>query len=221
MFTGIIESVGTIRSIARQGGDARLRVHGRWADGDYPGVALGDSVAINGTCLTVVAFDVGDDGLTMDFDASHETLRLTSLGALKPGSRCNLERALRLSDRLGGHLVSGHVDGTGKLLSVQRSGDCLDLLYSLPAELAAEVAHKGSIAIDGVSLTVNSVGADRFGVTIIPHTVEQTQLLDGGAGKTVNLETDLIAKYVRRLLDVGGSNKGVTAALLANAGFIE
>ena len=220
MFTGIVECLGTIETIERRGGDARVRVRARWPDDDHPGVQLGDSVAINGTCLTVVAFDGCADGVLLDFDASHETLRLTSLGDLSTGSMCNLERALRLSDRLGGHLVSGHVDATGTLMSVRRAGDCQDLTYRMPAELAPEVARKGSIAIDGVSLTVNAVTAATFSVTVIPHTVQRTQLLTGGAGKRVNLETDLIAKYVRRLLGAGGCGS-ITAQLLETSGFIE
>ncbi len=220
MFTGIIETLGRVVRLDRQGADARVMIAATWADGAHPGVALGDSVAINGTCLTVVEFKVQGDGVHMAFDASYETLKLTSLGDLGPGSICNLERALRVGDRLGGHVVSGHVDGTGKLVACDERGGCWDLTYWMPPEIAPEVAHKGSIAIDGVSLTVNDVSVDRFRVTVIPHTADNTQLLQGGVGKRVNLESDVLAKYVRRLATFEGS-AGVTRALLAESGFLE
>ena len=189
-----------------------------WPDGQHPGAKLGDSVAINGTCLTVVALAGDAKRVLLDFDASHETLRLTSLGKLSVGARCNLERAVRPSDRLGGHLVTGHVDCTGKLLSAVRKGDCWDLTYSLPDTIAAEVAQKGSIAIDGVSLTVNGVQNGRFTVTVIPHTVTSTPPLDGKRDKAVNLESDLLAKYVRRLLLFQSVGR-IDAKTLADAGF--
>lgn len=226
MFTGIIETIGKVTGMQRSGVDARVTVSARWPDDEAPGVALGDSVAINGTCLTVVQFSANGAEASLSFDASHETLRLTSLGDLAVGSTCNLERAVRPMDRLGGHLVTGHVDCTGERLTVRKTGGCWDVTYSLPAAIAPEVAQKGSIAIDGVSLTVNTVTADTFSVTLIPHTVSGTQLLNGGSRTRVNLESDLLAKYVRRLLKIGGPSDategvddGVTAQKLHDAGF--
>jgi riboflavin synthase len=218
VFTGIIENVGKVAAVHRSGVDARLRIEAQWPNEAAPGVKLGDSVAINGTCLTVVSFESTGETVVMAFDASHETLRLTSLGDLAAGSACNLERAVRPSDRLGGHLVTGHVDCTAERISVVKTGDCWDVTYGLPAAIAAEVAQKGSIAIDGVSLTVNTVANDRFSVTLIPHTVSGTQLLQGAGPRRVNLESDLLAKYVRRLLSVGASGQ-VTLQSLADAGF--
>ena len=222
MFTGIIECIGQIERIRRKGGDARLEVSARWPDGETPGVALGDSVAINGTCLTVVQFESSAGGVHLHFDASHETLARTSLGDLRPASTCNLERALQVGARLGGHWVTGHVDATARLVRSNRRGDAIDLEYSLPKELEAEVVGKGSIAIDGVSLTVNRVWPEHFAVTIIPHTQCNTQLLTGGVGKTVNLETDLLAKYIRRMLQLKVNRPTSSAAdaeLLLRAGF--
>ncbi len=222
MFTGIIECVGRVVALDRHGGDARLVVAGRWPDDDLPGVALGDSVAINGTCLTVVAFEAVQDEVRMQFDASHETLARTSLGQLRTESRCNLERALQVGGRLGGHWVTGHVDDTGRLSRVQRRGDAWDLEYSMPAALEPEVVGKGSIAIDGVSLTVNRVWPEHFAVTIIPHTKANTQLLEGGAGKVVNLETDLLAKYIRRMMrfrDGAEAGSSIDEEFLKRTGF--
>ena len=158
----------------------------------------------------------------MQFDASHETLARTSLGQLRTESRCNLERALQVGGRLGGHWVTGHVDDTGRLSRVQRRGDAWDLEYSMPAALEPEVVGKGSIAIDGVSLTVNRVWPEHFAVTIIPHTKANTQLLEGGAGKVVNLETDLLAKYIRRMMrfrDGAEAGSSIDEEFLKRTGF--
>jgi riboflavin synthase len=222
MFTGIIETMGQVTALTRRGGDARLEMAANWPSDDLPGVALGDSVSINGTCLTVVAFDVHGAKVRMQFDASHETLTCTSLGALRAGVPCNLERALQVGGRLGGHWVTGHVDATGRLTRINKRGEAWDLEYSLPADLEPEVVAKGSVAIDGVSLTVNRVWAEHFGVTIIPHTEANTQLLQGGVGKVVNLETDLLAKYIRRMMRFDGqpgADSGVNEELLKRAGF--
>jgi len=161
----------------------------------------------------------------MGFDVSHETLACTRLGDLLVGERVNLERALRLGDRLGGHLVSGHVDGVGRLVEVHDRGDAWDLTYALPPDLEPEVVVKGSIAVDGVSLTVNRTPGGQVQVTIIPHTAAHTQLLQGGVGKRVHIETDLLAKHVRRLLQfvpaaAPQAGSGVSVALLERAGFL-
>lgn len=220
MFTGIIETVGEIRRISRSGQSAKLVVQAQWRDGVHPGVGLGDSVAVCGVCLTVVAFEVAEGGVRLDFDVSHETLDKTGLGAFGAGSKVNLERALRVGDRLGGHWVTGHVDGVGSLQRAVQRADYWDLEYAMPAELEPELVQKGSIAIDGVSLTVNRVFPGGFAVTVIPHTVSWTTLLDGGVGKRVNLETDVLAKYIRRLAEtVGIRAPGIDRALLERTGF--
>lgn len=208
MFTGIIQAVGRLVSTEPRGGDARLRI----GFGDLPrdaaagdGITLGESIAVNGVCLTVVAFD--DDGF--DADASNETLALTTLGALPAGRPVNLERALRASDRLGGHLVSGHVDGTGRVLSIDDDGRAQRWRFSLPAALARYVVQKGSICIDGTSLTVNDVhdsgdGGASFGVALVPHTVVHTAFAATVVGDAVNLEVDQVARYLERLVAARG-----------------
>lgn len=226
MFTGLIEALATVTDqTALAGGGSQLRLSVRWplVDGSARPTALGDSVAVNGCCLTVIerSEDAGSESLL--FALSHETLQRTAFGLQKPGSRVNVERALRMGDRLGGHLVSGHVDGLGQLVEIARRGDFVDLRYRLPQALEPELVEKGSIAVDGVSLTVNAVPPGGFVVTIIPHTAEHTQLLDGGAGKQVHLETDLLAKHVRRLLQFvtppGEDATGLTVERLRRAGF--
>ncbi|MFZ5656126.1 MAG: riboflavin synthase [Pseudomonadota bacterium] len=194
MFTGIIEGVGAIASIEPRGGDLRLRV----ATGTLPfdEVRLGESIAVNGVCLTVVAFDAG----SFEADASTETLALTTLGRLAPGSAVNLERAMRPSDRLGGHLVSGHVDGVGAVTSIAADGRAQRWRFSAPRPLLRYVAKKGSICVDGVSLTVNEVDDDGFEVALVPHTVAHTAFASTRVGDAVNLEIDLVARYVERLV---------------------
>lgn len=222
MFTGIIESVGQIVSLRRSGDAARVVVLAHWTDVQRPGVSLGDSVAVNGVCLTVVDHPNQDSGVALAFDVSHETLARSSLGSLAAGSKVNLERALRLGDRLGGHWVSGHVDAMGQLIAADRRSEAWDLRYSLPGALEPEIVTKGSIAVDGVSLTVNAVWPGGFSVTVIPHTTQHTQLLEGGVGKAVNLETDILAKHIRRLASFGlaaPGSRGIDAALLQRAGF--
>ncbi|MBB1473745.1 MULTISPECIES: riboflavin synthase [unclassified Luteimonas] len=194
MFTGIIEAVGTLDRREARGGDARLRIAvGRLPFADP---ALGESIAVNGTCLTVVAFDAGH----FEADASNETLALTTLGALAEGAAVNLERAMRASDRLGGHLVSGHVDGVGRVLAVSDDGRAQRWRFQAPAALMKYIARKGSICVDGVSLTVNAVADDSFDVALVPHTVANTAFADTAVGDPVNLEIDLVARYVERLL---------------------
>lgn len=193
MFTGIIQSVGRVRSIEPVGGDVRLIVDA--ADLDLSDVQLGDSIAVDGVCLTAVALD----GTSFAADVSRETLNCTTLGAWAAGRRVNLEKALRLADRLGGHLVSGHVDGVGEVVSVLPEARSLRWVFQVPAGLARYIAAKGSIAVNGVSLTVNEVDGRRFGVNLIPHTMEKTSFGDCDAGSAVNIEVDLMARYAERL----------------------
>jgi riboflavin synthase len=194
MFTGLIEGVGALAASDTRGGDARLRI----TVGNLPfdDVKLGESIAVNGVCLTVVAFDAA----SFEADASNETLSLTTLGGLRPGAAVNLERAMRPTDRLGGHLVSGHVDGIGRVLSIHDDARAQRWRFAAPAALLRYIAKKGSICVDGVSLTVNDVDDEGFEVALIPHTVAHTAFATTQAGHAVNLEIDLVARYVERLL---------------------
>ena len=192
MFTGLVEEVGTIASVTRRGDGARVRLVAGTVRDD---LAVGDSVAVDGACLTAVALH--DDGL--EVDAVAETLRRTTLGDRAPGDRVNLERALRLGDRLGGHLMQGHVDGTGEVAAVRPEGGGRVLRVRVPGELLRYVVEKGSLAIDGVSLTVAARHADGCSVALIPHTLAATTLGEAAAGRRVNLEVDLMAKYVESL----------------------
>ncbi|WP_374318852.1 riboflavin synthase [Pseudoxanthomonas kaohsiungensis] len=208
MFTGIIEGVGRLAAREPRGGDVRFT----FATGSLPwlgergeDVRLGESIAVNGVCLTVVAFDAG----SFQADASTETLALTTLGTLAEGAALNLERAMRPSDRLGGHLVSGHVDGIGRVLSVHDDARAQRWRFAAPAPLLKYVAKKGSICVDGVSLTVNAVDGEGFEVALIPHTVAHTRFAETAVGDAVNLEIDLVARYVERLL---GARAAVDAA---------
>jgi riboflavin synthase len=193
MFTGIIQTVGTVASIEPRGGDVRLTISAR--DLGFDDVAVGDSICVSGVCLTAIALD----GAQFAADVSVETLSRTTLGTLKIGNSVNLEKSLRLADRLGGHLVSGHVDGVGKVIAVAPDARSQRWTFELPDALARYVAAKGSICIDGVSLTVNEVEHNRFGVNLIPHTIDVTTFRDKRAGDAVNIEVDLIARYVERL----------------------
>ena len=202
MFTGLIEGVGRLAAREARGGDARLRIDAGtlpWLEQDAGGVDLGESIAVNGTCLTVVAFDAQG----FEADASNETLALTTLGALPVGRALNLERAMRPSDRLGGHMVSGHVDGLGRVVSVVEDARAQRWRFSAPAALLRYVAQKGSICVDGVSLTVNAVDAEGFEVALVPHTLSHTAFAQTRVGEAVNLEVDLVARYVERLLATG------------------
>lgn len=194
MFTGLIEGVGSLAGREMRGGDARLRI----AAGTLPfaDVALGESISVNGACLTVVAFDE----TSFDIDASNETLSLTTLGQLPIGAAVNLERAMKPTDRLGGHLVSGHVDGVGRVLRIEHDARAQRWAFSVPAPLLKYIAQKSSICVDGVSLTVNAVDDGGFEVALIPHTVSHTAFSQTRVGDAVNLEVDLVARYVERLL---------------------
>jgi riboflavin synthase len=194
MFTGIVQTMGKLQALEPRSGDLRLHVH--TAGLEMKAIKAGDSIAVNGCCLTVI--DKLPEGFSVD--ASRETLELTTLGTLQPGTRVNLETSLSLSTPLGGHMVSGHVDGVG--LVQGRRGDARSVRFDIeaPVELAHYIAHKGSICVDGVSLTVNAIEANIFQVNIIPHTLEHTIIRDYQTGTRVNLEIDLIARYLERLL---------------------
>jgi riboflavin synthase len=207
MFTGIIEGVGRLAAREPRGGDVRFTFTTGtlpWSSGPDGDVRLGESIAVNGVCLTVVAFDAG----SFQADASTETLSLTTLGALAEGATLNLERAMRPSDRLGGHLVSGHVDGIGRVLSVHDDARAQRWRFAAPAPLLKYIAKKGSICVDGVSLTVNAVDVEGFEVALIPHTVAHTRFAQTVPGDAVNLEIDLVARYVERLLGARGEGAG-------------
>lgn len=194
MFTGIIQALGTIASAERREGDIRLSIHTGALDlGD---VQLGDSIAVNGVCLTAV--ELPGEGFIAD--VSMETINMTAVGAWGSEQRVNLEKALSLSDRLGGHIVSGHVDGVGTVVSRQPDARSERLRIKVPVPLAKYIAHKGSITVDGTSLTVNVVEGDEFEINIVPHTIEHTIIGDYQAGTQVNLEVDVIARYLERLL---------------------
>lgn len=195
MFTGIVTGIGSLVSREMRGGDARLRIGAGTLE--FAGVHDGESIAVNGVCLTVTAHD----GEGFFADASNETLALTTLGALPTGAPLNLERALRAGDRLGGHLVSGHVDGTGTVVAIVPDARAQRWRFGAPPALLRYVAHKGSICVDGVSLTVNAVDAAGFEVALVPHTVAHTAFAHARVGDAVNLEVDQIARYVERLLE--------------------
>jgi riboflavin synthase len=194
MFTGIITDVGRIVA-AEQRGDLRLRVACGY---DMASVDLGASIACSGVCLTVV--DKGEDWFSLDLSA--ETVGRTASGLWQEGSRLNLERAMRLGDELGGHIVTGHVDGVGEVVSAEPSGDSSIVTIEAPRDLAPYIAPKGSIAVEGVSLTVNDVSDNRFSLNIIPHTAAQTTLSDLAPGRRLNLEIDILARYIGRMLEL-------------------
>jgi len=200
MFTGIIKAKGTISAMDKRGGDVRLSVRSDglpWSDYD-----LGESIAVNGVCLTAVALH--ENGF--DTDVSVETLDVTALGGLDVGSSVNLEPAISLGERLGGHLVSGHVDCTGSVTARSSDARSIRLAIEIPKDYARYVAKKGSVCVDGVSLTVNEVSGNTFELNIIPHTADVTIIDDYAAGTVVNVEVDLLARYLERLLDRDGDN---------------
>ncbi len=218
MFTGIIQAVGEVAALTPVGGDLRLRIRSGGLDlGD---VRLGDSIAVNGVCLTAVELEA--DGFAAD--VSRETLSLTSLGGLAVGGAVNLEKALTLNTRLGGHLVSGHVDGLGEIVERRDDARSVRFVVAAPDELARYIAHKGSITVDGVSLTVNGVDGARFDLNIVPHTLRHTIMGGYRPGSRVNLEVDLLARYLERLLlgdRAARPDGGVSEALLRDNGFLE
>jgi riboflavin synthase len=211
MFTGIIKAKGTIKAMDKRGGDVRLSVRSDglpWSDYE-----VGESIAVNGVCLTAVALH--EDGF--DTDVSVETLDVTALGGLSTGSAVNLEPAISLGERLGGHLVSGHVDCTGQVVSREADARSIRLSIEIPKEYARYVAKKGSVCVDGVSLTVNEVSDNTFDLNIIPHTSEVTIIDDYAAGTVVNVEVDLLARYLERLLEKDGD--GISLEFLKAHGY--
>jgi riboflavin synthase len=214
MFTGIIQAVGTIARIENRGGDVRLHIRtGTLDPGD---IRLGDSIAVSGVCLT--AASLPGDGFVAD--VSTETLNRTVLGKLGPGAGVNLELALTPASRLGGHLVSGHVDGIGTVTRFYQDARSWRLHIRAPDALARYIAEKGSICVDGISLTVNGVNGNEFDLNIVPHTLEHTTIAGYRVGRSVNLEVDVIARYLERLLGAGVQHGGVSESLLKRHGFL-
>jgi len=214
MFTGIVRELGEVERVEASADGARLTVH---APETASCVQVGDSVAINGVCLTVVR----KEGERLWFDAVQETLRRSNLGALKPGDRVNLESALRVGDAMGGHFVQGHVDTTGVVQRLVPQGNAVVMVIGVDKEWMRYVVPKGSVAIDGVSLTVVDTGASDFSVWLIPHTRKVTTLGHRRVGDEVNVEFDMLAKYIERLLEARRESAGVDMHLLRRAGFVE
>jgi len=212
MFTGLIEDIGVLTAIERHPKGAKVTVRCHLPMNE---VEIGDSIALDGACMTVVAMT--DDGFTID--VSQESLQRTTLGDVSVGARVHLERALCLGDRLGGHLVQGHVDGVGKKVGQETVGEGWNITWSIPDALLDTVVHKGSITIDGVSLTVATLQGDRVTVAVVPHTGAMTTLAERPVGSAVNVETDLVGKYVRRILTRGAAEGGLTMNTLKEAGF--
>lgn len=219
MFTGIIEAVGTIKAININAQGARLVIATNSLD--MSDVKLGDSIATNGICLTVVDFDPH----SYSADVSNETLQRTGFAHYNVGMQVNLEKAMLASTRFGGHMVSGHVDGISEILSIINNGNSIEYWLSMPEDLAHYIAEKGSVTVDGTSLTVNALDKDKFRLTIVPHTVKETVFSHYQVGTKVNLEVDLIARYLERLLTKENSDEmpssNVTEALLQKSGFIK
>lgn len=219
MFTGIIEGLGTLRTVSSAGLGKRFTVE---SDFDLSGTKIGDSIAVNGACLTAVTLS----GRLFSVDVAPETLSKTTFGEAKTGDRVNLERALRLSDRLDGHLVSGHIDGTGVIRSKNALSNAVIVTIAVPPELIRYMIQKGSVAVDGISLTINRLGADFFELSIIPHTAKITSISFKQPGEKVNIETDIIGKYIERFMGGKGSRgietqgSSIDRAFLMKAGFI-
>lgn len=215
MFTGIVEEIGTVKAVQRSGTSSMIRIEAKKVLSD---IHLGDSIAVNGVCLTVTDFD----GSTFQADVMNETLSRSSLGSLKTGSPVNLERAMSAEGRFGGHIVSGHIDGTGTVSDIRKDGIAVWYTITALPHIMRYIIEKGSIAIDGISLTVAKVTDSSFSVSIIPHTAEQTILSQKNRGDTVNLENDMIGKYVEKLMksaEPEDKNK-LSLDFLAKNGFI-
>lgn len=212
MFTGIIEEIGTVQSLRKNAQSAQLTISAGTVLSD---VHLGDSIAVNGVCLTVTGFTSG----TFTADVMHETMNRSSLGSLRPGSPVNLERAMAADGRFGGHIVAGHIDGTGTVTDVQRDDNAVWYTIRTTPQILRYIVEKGSIAIDGISLTVARVTNHDFSVSVIPHTGEKTTLSQKRTGDTVNLENDCIGKYVEKLVGAPLSQNGITKELLLKFGY--
>ena len=213
MFTGIIEELGTVGQMDRRPDSIKLTIQARKV---LEGTQLGDSIAVNGVCLTVTSMT--DSSFTAD--VMHETMRRSSLSDIKSGSKVNLERAMQVGGRLGGHIVSGHIDGVGHIARIASDGIARVITISIPKDMEPFIVEKGSIAIDGISLTVVSVGNSQFSVSIIPHTMANTTLIDKHPGAVVNLETDVIGKYVHSFTTAHtGKRSGITMETLLENGF--
>ena len=215
MFTGIIEEKGTIQAITKGAKSSVLTIQGKLIFGD---LKLGDSVAVNGVCLTVANFTEN----TFMADVMSETLKRSSIGTLKVGSHVNLERAMPANGRFGGHIVSGHIDGTGTISGIKKDDNAILYTIKTPENIMKYIVEKGSIAIDGISLTIAGIGADNFTVSIIPHTAKETILSEKAIGDTVNLENDIIGKYVEKLMGYASeidSQSSITKEFLLKHGF--
>lgn len=219
MFTGIIEAIGHVKSIKHHAQDITITMDA--GDLDLSDVKLGDSIAHNGVCLTVTKLN--DNGF--DVDLSVETLKRSGFASIKTGFAINLEKAMQMNDRFGGHIVSGHVDGMGEITSITELGSAVEYWVKAPDNLAKYIAQKGSITVDGISLTTNDIDGASFKLTIIPHTIQQTIMRDYQVGTIVNLEVDVIARYLERLMlgeqaSNSATKKESTMELLARSGFI-
>jgi len=215
MFTGIVENKGKVLKVEHRGEMKRLTLEVPF---DLTEMQLGDSININGVCLTVVE----KRGRAVSVDLSPESLQRTTLARVKEADQVNLERALRLSDRLGGHIVTGHIDGIGTIIERRTEGNSLYLRVRIPQAVTPYVVQKGSIAIDGISLTVNEFREDWIRVTLIPYTLEKTTLIEKKVGEEVNVEADILGKYVEKVLDRGkGTSKGIDLSFLKQHGFLE
>ena len=212
MFTGIVEEMGTVTKLIRDSKQQRISINCHKILED---IHIGDSIAVNGVCLTVVTYDKN----SFQADVMNETFMRSGLGALRPGSPVNLERAMAADGRFGGHIVSGHIDGTGTIKSIKKDGNAIWFEIAAPMNILNGIVEKGSIAIDGISLTVAAVDNVSFKVSIIPHTLKETVLGVKKVGDTVNLETDVIGKYVKKLLMSRTTNTGLTKEMLLANGF--
>ena len=217
MFTGIVQEVGKIAEIEPVKSSMRMRILAPRLD--FTDVVLGDSIAVSGPCLTVTRFESGQ----FEVDVSAETLARTTLGERKAGDEVNLEKALRFNDRLGGHLVSGHIDGVGKIKLRESLDEYIRFVVNIPSELSKYLAFKGSVSLDGVSLTVNEAGKDEFEVLTIPHTLDNTTLGGSEIGSTINVEVDLVARYLDRLTESSADNvdPAISLSTLESAGLLE